>query len=949
MQALLFGHLGKLTLSSSLSGGAFSWPKIVGGEDILLKLRFAEDQDGQTVEVTRTVQAIKASIGRQQIAPEDGTFTLKLGADPETAGENTTAKLPWNISAADLAAALDALTDSALAACKPFYVSARDGSFFIAAKDRSAITWSCVDNELWPSSKVHIQSRDFDEGLGYELRLNQAPVAQVTTFNSLVPAIPTMEQIRAGATNSGVLTTELQRLFVPVENPAGFSFCLTRGYRKTAPIVIGSNDNAESLSALLNAKADAATGESGFVDEGEAFKVYAAPNGAIIEFTGDLAGVNQDLLGISIIAEAEPDTVVKLSTKTPSMATLLRKVSSTTKEIAAVLHLTVWLVNEQDEEAFDEYNFHVPITLVAPVNMDDLIAAVDVNWATPLSRESYLQHSPTQIATGQRHYLIDTAIGDDVATEFTITHDLGTRFLLVQLQEADAAGQFLHLGTDYEVEIVSDNAIKLIFAVAPDADSVIGQITSAAHDANFEPHTHSIDEIDGLEDRLSGIEETLAELQASAAVQSGGSRDPAAGSVIMKQTLPVFADAYPMKTSLLAAVQSAQSSQLANATATQVTSGSTTTTTTTGTVASVAAINRIADIPVSALPKDGDLLGAIHDASLTAQTSATLPTPGTGNKGTVWQYRAATTLTIPGGGGRKSSPLKVGQFFGSDGRRLYRLINPTCDEARVFTAATSDVVTLAQHGYSDTQRVRVFSTGTLPAGLSADTDYYVINAAGNTFKLSTSSGGSAVDITDTGTGTHYLHTAPLKTSYYPADFERELFVTPVDSDAMQVKKTAEWKFGFETAILNKKTQSPRISDKITRGQWRLLIEIGTALAEDAPATADSNIKRIVWGATPVLDKTICVTNDTPAVLTFGARVKRTAAPLEAASFTVEKCIYGNWTASSATLATADFFLRARLTQFDVEDIDDAEGFVVVLGLDKVITGDAGDMGTLIIK
>lgn len=75
-----------------------------------------------------------------------------------------------------------------------------------------------------------------------------------------------------------------------------------------------------------------------------------------------------------------------------------------------------------------------------------------------------------------------------------------------------------------------------------------------------------------------------------------------------------------------------------------------------------------------------------------------------------------------------------------------------------FTAvAATDVITATGHGLSDGDRVFVDSTGTLPAGLSAHTLYYVISSTTNTLKLSLTSGGSAVDITDTGSGTHTLY------------------------------------------------------------------------------------------------------------------------------------------------------------------------------------------------
>ena len=58
-------------------------------------------------------------------------------------------------------------------------------------------------------------------------------------------------------------------------------------------------------------------------------------------------------------------------------------------------------------------------------------------------------------------------------------------------------------------------------------------------------------------------------------------------------------------------------------------------------------------------------------------------------------------------------------------------------------------------------RCRCTTTTTLPAGLAAATDYYLINISDTTFKLATSYAnaiaGTAINITDAGTGTHTLN------------------------------------------------------------------------------------------------------------------------------------------------------------------------------------------------
>jgi hypothetical protein len=74
-----------------------------------------------------------------------------------------------------------------------------------------------------------------------------------------------------------------------------------------------------------------------------------------------------------------------------------------------------------------------------------------------------------------------------------------------------------------------------------------------------------------------------------------------------------------------------------------------------------------------------------------------------------------------------------------------------------FTAnATTDLLTLTAHGLVLGHTVRFSTTDTLPDGLLADTNYYVIaeGLTANDFKVSLIPNGTAVDILDTGTGTH---------------------------------------------------------------------------------------------------------------------------------------------------------------------------------------------------
>lgn len=84
--------------------------------------------------------------------------------------------------------------------------------------------------------------------------------------------------------------------------------------------------------------------------------------------------------------------------------------------------------------------------------------------------------------------------------------------------------------------------------------------------------------------------------------------------------------------------------------------------------------------------------------------------------------------------------------------RVYLSGSFTFVAADVDTGA--DTITEANHGMQDGDVVTLTNSGgALPTGLSLATTYYVVSAATNTFKLSLNKGGTAVDITGTGSGT----------------------------------------------------------------------------------------------------------------------------------------------------------------------------------------------------
>lgn len=92
------------------------------------------------------------------------------------------------------------------------------------------------------------------------------------------------------------------------------------------------------------------------------------------------------------------------------------------------------------------------------------------------------------------------------------------------------------------------------------------------------------------------------------------------------------------------------------------------------------------------------------------------------------------------------------------------------NDTGTFTAdASTNTLTSSGHGLTNGELVNFLSDGTLPGGIGSFDDgyfYYVINATTNTFQISETEGGAAVDITSAGSGTHDWYTDYSKIVIY---------------------------------------------------------------------------------------------------------------------------------------------------------------------------------------
>lgn len=119
----------------------------------------------------------------------------------------------------------------------------------------------------------------------------------------------------------------------------------------------------------------------------------------------------------------------------------------------------------------------------------------------------------------------------------------------------------------------------------------------------------------------------------------------------------------------------------------------------------------------------------------------------------------------------------VAEFPKAEDFPLYFNVNEYYDPSSVLqfsdaaVSVANNTITYTSHGLSTGEIIQLSTTGTLPEGLSVDTDYYVIRSDADTIKLATSSAnataGTAVDITAAaGGGTHTIEALQSEITRY---------------------------------------------------------------------------------------------------------------------------------------------------------------------------------------
>jgi len=133
-----------------------------------------------------------------------------------------------------------------------------------------------------------------------------------------------------------------------------------------------------------------------------------------------------------------------------------------------------------------------------------------------------------------------------------------------------------------------------------------------------------------------------------------------------------------------------------------------------------------------------------------------------------------------------------------------------------ITIASPGVITTSANLANGTA-VILQTTGALPTGLLVGTVYYVVNSTGNTFSLSATYGGSAINTTGTQSGTHSISNRGVNIAYLGGASD-----APTIQNFIIISDASRFTFAFGTNDYGSTSQNPmllRWSDQESLTNW----------------------------------------------------------------------------------------------------------------------------------
>lgn len=151
--------------------------------------------------------------------------------------------------------------------------------------------------------------------------------------------------------------------------------------------------------------------------------------------------------------------------------------------------------------------------------------------------------------------------------------------------------------------------------------------------------------------------------------------------------------------------------------------------------------NALDGIPITHVSLHSDFPGATGSNELTGGGYARQSCTFNAASGGVRNLSAPANFTVN---------AQTVRWCGLWNSSTFQAYSPNGGSPREFQVDTSlDTVTVPSHGYADTDAI-TFYGGTIPTGLNEGQIYYVRDATTNTFKVTDTPGGTAINLTGTG-------------------------------------------------------------------------------------------------------------------------------------------------------------------------------------------------------
>lgn len=618
----------------STASGSWNPPVLTFGETMRVAVLFQQDIDGVTTEVSEAVQYLKAAIGNLDARPTSGAWQLKIGNDAESAA-NTTPAVPWNVGTLALQNAINALPAIVQEFGSVAVTQSGSSFFFRFGAGAANVALSLVESTLDPACAGMTAAYQVAGQWIQEFRLCQAPVAFTDASARILPDAPSITEIQAGYTDGTYVMDEIQQMTMPPAFEGSYQF----RWNDVRSAILSPADDADAIAAALAVF-------------GSTITVTNPRDGiARFDFGGDFAGIPEPLLEIVVVDAPEGDLTFSLVLDTPALAAQLRAQGT----LAFPLEVEIGITDSSEPSGLRIEKFRAAVTIQTGIIFDLLAAAQNVDWLRPIPTD-YVPFTMDQIFRGQLYYA--APVGDGQAVQFVIDHNLASDAIAsVMVRQNIGDGCVLTQGVDYAVTYGGENSLTVTLTAGstpPAAAGLLVVITAAGMRDSFLQHTHTIDQIVGLSDRLEADELRLTKLE-----------------------------------SYIPSVVASAS------------------TTTTAATFSIPAMSEVlfwqpATLDLTQLPvRPPYLLPAVHTPT-TSALPAPLPAPSDALEDTVWA--SASRQLIPGSKGRiPASYVEEGGFVACDGRMLFPASQagatvsyyPRSFERRLFEFSINDLQLIA--------------------------------------------------------------------------------------------------------------------------------------------------------------------------------------------------------------------------------------------------------------